>query len=283
MCPGEAAFGIVTGGPPSLRSRVTSEALVAPQGRVRTPTGVITPPGEPAAVARAVPPTSAAAPVAPSVQSRVAGRAVYAPPASPAILLPTGLFGFGITCDDCGYKLVGDSYEIFFDDEPRVLSVEKGTPADAAGLRSGDVITRIDGEPVTTSEGARRFRAVEPGQSVTFGYTRAGVPGTVTIQAVSRVGRTVRGQYSYAGTVTSSRGVAQVPAVSESSQLRFSGTVGNAEIEVRGGSNVITTVVQQGEDIIIVTGDTRIRIHRVRPDESRREAPAPKPDAERKR
>jgi S1-C subfamily serine protease len=284
MCPGEAAFGIVTGGPPSVRSRIATEAVVSPEVRVRASSGVVTPRGKTAIVSRAAPPAGVAAPVTGSVQARVAGTAVYAPPASPAILLPTGLFGFGITCEDCGYKLAGDSYEIFFDDEPRVLSVEKGTPADAAGLRSGDVITRIDGEPVTTSEGARRFRSVEPGQSVTFGYPRGGVPATVTIRAVSRVDRAVRGQSGYAATIRSTGRNAQAPAASAASQLRFSGTVGNAEIEVRGGSNVITTVVRQGEDIIIVTGDTRIRIHRVRSEGgTRREPPAPTPDTERKR
>lgn len=281
MCPGEAAFGIVTGGPAAIRARVASEVVVAPQTRIRASTGVVTgrvgsatvtSPATPAAV------TSAA--VAGRVSTRVTSTAVYAPPTSPATLLPTGLFGFGITCEDCGYTLVDGKYEIFFDHDPRILSVERGTPADAAGLRAGDVITRIDGEPLTTSEGARRFRAVQPGQSVTFAYARAGAPASVTLRAVARAAPTAGGRYGYAGTITSRGSSSTIaPAASEPGQLRFSGTVGNAEIEVRGGSNVITTIVEQGEDIIIVTGDTRIRIHRMQPEgATRRDVPDGRPE-----
>jgi hypothetical protein len=45
-------------------------------------------------------------------------------------------------------------------------------------------------------------------------------------------------------------------------QLRYAGTVGNVEIEVRGGSSVIATVIEEGKELLIITRDARIRIKR---------------------
>jgi hypothetical protein len=45
-------------------------------------------------------------------------------------------------------------------------------------------------------------------------------------------------------------------------QLRFAGTVGDVNVEVRGGSSVIATVIEEGHEIVIVTRDARITIKR---------------------
>ncbi len=42
--------------------------------------------------------------------------------------------------------------------------------------------------------------------------------------------------------------------------LRYSGSVGDTDVEVRGNGSVITTILEQGRDIIIVTGDAQIRV-----------------------
>lgn len=56
-----------------------------------------------------------------------------------------------------------------------VAEVEEGSPADSAGLESGDVITAIDDEPVTTAaELADAVQAREPGEKVTITYQRDG-------------------------------------------------------------------------------------------------------------
>lgn len=49
-----------------------------------------------------------------------------------------------------------------------------------------------------------------------------------------------------------------------SDQLRFTGTVGDVDVEVRGGSSVIATVIEEGNEIVIVTRDARITIKRSR-------------------
>ncbi len=45
-------------------------------------------------------------------------------------------------------------------------------------------------------------------------------------------------------------------------QLRFTGTVGDVSVEVRGGPTVIATVIEEGNEIVIVTRDARITIKR---------------------
>ncbi|UCC72605.1 MAG: PDZ domain-containing protein [Gemmatimonadota bacterium] len=45
-------------------------------------------------------------------------------------------------------------------------------------------------------------------------------------------------------------------------QLRFAGSVGDVDIEVRGGNSVIATVIEEGREIVIVTRDARITIKR---------------------
>ncbi|MGD2217542.1 MAG: PDZ domain-containing protein [Gemmatimonadales bacterium] len=45
-------------------------------------------------------------------------------------------------------------------------------------------------------------------------------------------------------------------------QLRFAGSVGDVDVEVRGRSSVIATVIEEGNEIVIVTRDARITIKR---------------------
>ena len=62
-----------------------------------------------------------------------------------------------------------------------VIAVQKGAPADGK-LRVGDVITAIDGQPVTLSEElGRAIRTRPPGQPVTFTVDRDGKPTEATV------------------------------------------------------------------------------------------------------
>lgn len=58
-----------------------------------------------------------------------------------------------------------------------ISDVQKGAPADEAGVKAEDVILRVDGEPVdTTSELQRRIRAKAPGESAILEVWRSGEP-----------------------------------------------------------------------------------------------------------
>ena len=67
-----------------------------------------------------------------------------------------------------------------------VTQVESGSPADVAGLQEGDVITSLDGKPVTSADQlASAIQADKPGQSVSLGLYRGQAQLTVTATLAS--------------------------------------------------------------------------------------------------
>lgn len=68
-----------------------------------------------------------------------------------------------------------------------VVSVRFGSPAQVAGLRTGDVITAVDGAQVTDAAGAvARIREGQVGESMTLGVLRG--DETLTIVVVPEAG-----------------------------------------------------------------------------------------------
>jgi serine protease Do len=71
-----------------------------------------------------------------------------------------------------------------------IVQVEGGTPAAAAGLRRGDIITQLDGMPINTGGDLRRFlRQRQPGAMVTI----TGVRGNQPLNLQTRLGEAVTG------------------------------------------------------------------------------------------
>jgi serine protease Do len=101
--------------------------------------------------------------------------------------MPNGMFrGFPFMAGDdmnaFGPKL-GVSAEDRADGEGvRVLSVKPGSPAAAAGIREGDVITRIDEDKVgSVDELQMSLRGMKGGEKVRLGYQRAGRTATADV------------------------------------------------------------------------------------------------------
>jgi serine protease Do len=76
-----------------------------------------------------------------------------------------------------------------------VAAVEKGSPAEAGGLESGDIVTSWGDHPLATRDDFRIFsQLTAPGQKVRVGLLRDGKPleRTVTTRAAPRTGRPAR-------------------------------------------------------------------------------------------
>lgn len=74
-----------------------------------------------------------------------------------------------------------------------VVSTIEGTPADLAGLKTGDIITMVDGEPYTGLELSKAAQAMrgEKGTQVTITYWRAGVMKEETLTRATIIGQSV--------------------------------------------------------------------------------------------
>ena len=74
-----------------------------------------------------------------------------------------------------------------------VGTVTPGGPADRAGLKAGDLITAVDGEPIADFRALVARISGSPGQSVAVAYRRGGVESSVRLQiaAEQAEGRTV--------------------------------------------------------------------------------------------
>jgi hypothetical protein len=201
-----------------------------------------------------------------------------------------GWFGLGIDCEDCRWKaLPADSGVMWVSREyPTIYRVDPGSPAERAGLQRGDVLIQIDGVSLLTPEGGRRFGAVKPGQRVRWGYRRDGRPASATAVAAMRPG--ALGMYAHSMAQLQSqlrqmsqdtmdagmqRRVARMEAqmkLNESQlvherarlaglqRLRFAGSVGDADVEVKGLGNVTVTTDDGTGEIVIVTSDATIHI-----------------------
>jgi putative serine protease PepD len=62
----------------------------------------------------------------------------------------------------------------------RIQKVDPGSAAERAGLKVGDVITKVDAHAITNSDSlVATVRSYRPGDSVTVTYTRGGTSHTV--------------------------------------------------------------------------------------------------------
>jgi Do/DeqQ family serine protease len=88
----------------------------------------------------------------------------------------------GITVQDLTPELAG-AFGIDRNDGAVIAQVEKGAPADKAGLQAGDVVTQVNGQKITGSANMRNVIGLMPvGSKVTMNVLRNGK--AMTVQAV---------------------------------------------------------------------------------------------------
>jgi hypothetical protein len=207
-------------------------------------------------------PRAAVAPRADAAPATGVAVAVGPVPRPTYSLLPSGWFGFGIQCTNCRWSVEEETglSEWEFSASPEISSVQDGSPAAAAGLRRGDVLLEIDGEPLVSERGGRRFGSVEPGQQVRWTYRRGGETRTTTATAGQRPDMPLPPPAPEPNAEPTAYAHARAYSFSETHKLRYSGLVGEASVEVRGAGSVVVNIIEPGREIEIVTSDSRTRI-----------------------
>ena len=68
-----------------------------------------------------------------------------------------------------------------------IESVKSGTPADSAGVKAGDIVTKIDGDAVDNADDlTAKISAHQPGDKVTLTVTRSGATKTIDVTLGTR-------------------------------------------------------------------------------------------------
>jgi hypothetical protein len=244
-----------------------------------------------AATKRVVTRVEISAPDAPDAPA-APGMAPLAP--MPDEVSARGWFGMAFTCSECDVQArVGDRPPVWdFGAPPQVYRVEPGGPAEKAGILPGDVLVRLDGAALDSGEGGRRFGAVQPGQKVQWTVRRGTALKTLAVIAGERPGQPqrrelkiveldeqlarlhemrdmeqmraaverARAQLAELHAERVVRVQAQSPSRAVAQPLRYVGQVGCSRVDVRGMGAVNVTVSQDGDELIITTGDATVRV-----------------------
>ena len=97
---------------------------------------------------------------------------------------------------------------------------------------------------LTTPQGAARFQAIRPGETVTWTYRRGSRSYTARAAAAAR---------------PDARPGAAPRAPADAQRLRFSGAVGDSQVEVRGAPVTVTRDERTGE-LVIRSSDLTVRV-----------------------
>jgi S1-C subfamily serine protease len=83
-------------------------------------------------------------------------------------ITPTGRLGIGFSCTECGTRTDEETGESvwFFSGALEVTAVNRGGPAEDAGIERGDLIKAVEGHPIDSDEGGRAFTDITPGEEV---------------------------------------------------------------------------------------------------------------------
>ena len=96
-----------------------------------------------------------------------------------------GWLGIGLSCSNCEIQSAGKTVPRWvFTMPPEIYSVDRNGPADRAGLRRGDTLLTIDGQPFVSAEGGEAFANLRPGVRVRLGYSRDGRERSVNVTPV---------------------------------------------------------------------------------------------------
>ncbi|NNG17715.1 MAG: PDZ domain-containing protein [Gemmatimonadales bacterium] len=153
----------------------------------------------------------------------------------------------------------GDAVIWNFQEPPTIQQVTRKSPAYAAGVRRGDIMTHVNDVSLTTEEGGRLFGAIEPGDTVSLRLERNGVERRAQVVADSSAALARRALREARGLARALRLRADrdLELRADSDEPRFSGTIGDAIVQVTGGP---ITVTRNEDEIVIRSQDITVRI-----------------------
>jgi hypothetical protein len=205
-------------------------------------------PGSPPSAARA-PSSAPFPPTAPEPLSLRAGSLMSLSEALPPL-------GIALACTDCSIEVRDDAPAWSFSGPPWIRAVESGSAADAAGLRAGDRVVRVDGLDVTSERGGERLARLEAGRSVILDLERDGLPVVVTLTLPA----TVPLASAPSPRDPTSRAAPDAPiSPAAAGPLRQVSRLGDVDIEVRGEAAVF---IEEGDFIIIRSQGLEVRLRR---------------------
>lgn len=171
--PGEAVVLTVRRNGESLKYALTAGSVCPTDTRLA---GIYAPKAQSnvvTSVTPTIPAPKAEAPGIPQPAARAPGiSAPMLPTPAPSL---RASFGMGLSCSgNCSIKISEKNKvaRMLFSEPPEVYSIERGGPADKAGIRRGDVLTHIDGKRMDSEAGGERFANAKPGQQVRFTVQR---------------------------------------------------------------------------------------------------------------
>lgn len=131
------------------------------------------------------PPTAPTPPAAPAPVQPLRPVTPPTPPVQPRPPERTGRFGFAVEClPSCTRVRASDGTQYHrFDGPPRVVGLRARGAADQAGLQVGDVVTHVDGLPITSEGGALRLFQVPRGDELRLTLDRGGETIEVVLKA----------------------------------------------------------------------------------------------------
>ena len=167
-------------------------------------------------------------------------------------LLERAALGFDVGCAECRYDEEANRW--VFEEDPQVGSVPTGSLAQEQWhMPSGVFLRALDGVPLTSEEGGRRFAEIAAGDRLRWTVFQYGREREIETVALHRADDPAAREVARTG-----------DPVSDAMRLVFSGDAGPAHVEVRYGEGVRSgLVIEPGRDdreVVIRMGDREVRV-----------------------
>ncbi|MDO5624407.1 MAG: Do family serine endopeptidase [Pseudomonadota bacterium] len=157
----------------------------------------------------------------------------------------------GVTVQEVN-QAFADSFNLPRPEGALVARVEPGGPADKAGLKAGDVILRVDGQPVVASgDLPARIGMAKPGDSLRLDIWRQGKPEQLTAQLGSANAKGAQVADASAAAPQGRLGLALRPL--QADEQRAAKVAGGLVVEQAGGA-AARAGVQPGDVLVSVNG-----------------------------